>query len=515
MEDTFPMACNFDVGNVPSYGKTMRLVLLTNVPFWLQCLRTRIIIIDSSRWLTFVVQKRSLEDKILVPKPPRNCARCGTPVDGPYCQGCALLRKKFKEDLFTYGVENEFFEDLQDTSESSDDNTNVVNAPQEPIVVNQDPGENSSPSPLHIDHCCHECGDSLDGIFCRQCTCKSCGKGAHYGYNCPPKVPIISNPEPCKNQTIDEPLQNLQSLQQQCLLAIQKKEEKKRIAEEQVAKDRYWKIPICYDDDEDNTTAITPVLPILQNPITSLNNPTPSSEVVIKSTSTFPNLFLEETNTFDNSIPESETFCFNLEEISSGSPTTHSELSLPDYKAFYVDNDHFKERSSGSTTTHAEFSQYDSFIFDLSINPFPPADRSDFHHKEFADGLAHIISPPEYDHFCFKLSLELGNLTCECVNAIFQQDNQLLYHIFSPVGMKISFLIPASQCINSHCRVIPKLRAKFQSEWSSFKALLWRGRTTIGSPRSPDIPHEPINSSDGSSIATLNKRFMGGTPCLS
>ncbi|GJY52441.1 hypothetical protein Tco_0443288 [Tanacetum coccineum] len=129
--------------------------------------------------------------KILVPKPPRNCARCGTPVDGPYCQGCALLRKKFKEDLFTYCVENEFFEDLQDTSESSDDNTNVVNAPQEPFV---------------------------DGIFCRQCTCKSCGKGAHYGYNCPPRVPIISNPEPCKNQTIDEPLQNLQSLQQQYLL---------------------------------------------------------------------------------------------------------------------------------------------------------------------------------------------------------------------------------------------------------------------------------------------------------
>ncbi|GJU61901.1 hypothetical protein Tco_1243736 [Tanacetum coccineum] len=162
----------------------------------------------------FCCSKKGLEDKILVPKPPRKCARCGTPVDGPYCQGCALLRKKFKEDLFTYCVENEFFED---TSESSDDNTNVVNAPQEPFVGNQDPGENSSPSPPHIDHCCHECGDSLDGIFCRQCTCKSCGKGAHYGYNCPPKVPIISNPEPCKNQTIGKHLQNLQSLQQQCL----------------------------------------------------------------------------------------------------------------------------------------------------------------------------------------------------------------------------------------------------------------------------------------------------------
>ncbi|GJT85646.1 hypothetical protein Tco_1067363 [Tanacetum coccineum] len=96
------------------------------------------------------------------------------------------------------------------------------------------------------------------------------------------------------------------------------------------------------------------------------DNPTPSSDIVIKSTSTFSNLFLEETNTFDNSIPESETFRFNLEEISSGSPTTHSELSLPDYKAFYVDNDHFKEKSSGSTTTHVDFSRYNSFIFDLS-----------------------------------------------------------------------------------------------------------------------------------------------------
>ncbi|GKG14484.1 hypothetical protein Tco_0354084, partial [Tanacetum coccineum] len=38
------------------------------------------------------------------------------------------------------------------------------------------------------------------------------------------------------------------------------------------------------------------------------DNPTPSSDIVIKSTSTFSNLFLEKTNTFDNSIPESETF---------------------------------------------------------------------------------------------------------------------------------------------------------------------------------------------------------------
>ncbi|GKA75027.1 hypothetical protein Tco_0781405 [Tanacetum coccineum] len=149
-------------------------------------------------------------------RPPQNCARCGNPVDGPYCQGCALLRKKFKEDLFTDCVENGIYQDLLNTSESSDDNTNVVNAPQEPFVVKQDPGENSLQSPL-IDHpCCYECGDSLDDIFCQRCTCKSCGKGAHYGYNCPPKVPVISNPEPCQNQTIKELPQTLPSVHPTC-----------------------------------------------------------------------------------------------------------------------------------------------------------------------------------------------------------------------------------------------------------------------------------------------------------
>ncbi|GJU00360.1 hypothetical protein Tco_1110698 [Tanacetum coccineum] len=101
----------------------------------------------------------------------------------------------------------------------------------------------------------------------------------------------------------------------------------------------------------------------------------------------------------------------------SGSTTTRSDYSLPDYEAFY--DDHIEEKSSGSTTTHADFSQYDSFIFDLSINPFPPADRSDLYHEEFADELAHIISPPEYDCFCLKIEPELGNLTMDVVGDIF------------------------------------------------------------------------------------------------
>ncbi|GJV91599.1 putative ribonuclease H-like domain-containing protein [Tanacetum coccineum] len=143
-------------------ARTMLADSLLPTTFWAEAVSTACYIFNR----TFVVQKRVLKTRFLFLNP-------------------------FE---IVQGVQ-----DLQDTFESSDDNTNVVNAPQEPFVGNQDPDENSSPNPPHIDHCCHECGDSLDGIFCRRCTCKSCGKGAHYGYNCPPKAPIISNPKPCKN----------------------------------------------------------------------------------------------------------------------------------------------------------------------------------------------------------------------------------------------------------------------------------------------------------------------------
>nr|GEV62179.1 hypothetical protein [Tanacetum cinerariifolium] len=119
------------------------------------------------------------------------------------------------------------------------------------------------------------------------------------------------------------------------------------------------------------------ILLTIKDDILPLNdNPTPSFDFTTKSSSTSLNSLLEKTNTFDNSLPEFETFCFDLEEISSGSTTTHFDISLPKYEAFY--DDHVKEISSGSTTTHSDSSLYDSFIFDLSINLFPPADRSIF-----------------------------------------------------------------------------------------------------------------------------------------
>nr|GEU83707.1 retrovirus-related Pol polyprotein LINE-1 [Tanacetum cinerariifolium] len=52
--------------------------------------------------------------------------------------------------------------------------------------------------------------------FFHKCTCELCGNGAHFGYNCPPKVSIGPDPEPFNNQTVDELLQTLPSFNPTC-----------------------------------------------------------------------------------------------------------------------------------------------------------------------------------------------------------------------------------------------------------------------------------------------------------
>nr|GEW14862.1 hypothetical protein [Tanacetum cinerariifolium] len=162
------------------------------------------------------------------------------------------------------------------------------------------------------------------------------------------------------------------------------------------------------------------------------DNPTLSSKFLTKSSSTSPKSFLEETNTFHKSLPEFENFCFDLEEIRSGSTTIHSDISLPDYEVFY--DDHIEEISSGSTTTHSDISlsEYDSSIFDLSNDQYPPTDMSDFTHEEFADELAHIISPPEYDCFYFRNLPDPGELI-SILNSGIRENLSSTTHVNLPV----------------------------------------------------------------------------------
>nr|GEU92349.1 hypothetical protein [Tanacetum cinerariifolium] len=148
--------------------------------------------------------------------PPQNYPKCGNPVDGQYRQGCALLRKKFKDDLFTYCIKNGI---LQDSFEPPNDNTNIVNALQEPFVVKQDPGK--------IPH-----------------------KVLHKSTTI-----VVTSVEPFNNQTVDELPQTMLSFDPTCYSKDGNPftyDSTSNLVHDSP------NIPACYDDDDDDyTIAIT------------------------------------------------------------------------------------------------------------------------------------------------------------------------------------------------------------------------------------------------------------------
>ncbi|GKC13921.1 hypothetical protein Tco_1010703 [Tanacetum coccineum] len=141
-------------------------------------------------------------------------------------------------------------------------------------------------------------------------------------------------------------------------------------------------------------------------------NPTPSSDLVTKSSSTSLNLFLKETNNADNSLPESETFCFNLEENSSGSPTSHSDLSLPDYEAFFCDS----EPDSGDFTMDSfvikcpiPVEDGDSYLEKFETNPELETFKCDIEEKNSGSTTIHAdISLSNLKCFYFKSEARSG-----------------------------------------------------------------------------------------------------------
>nr|GEU92686.1 hypothetical protein [Tanacetum cinerariifolium] len=287
------------------------------------------------------------------------------------------------------------------------------------------------------------------------------------------------------------------------------------------------------------------------------DNHTQSFKFLTKSSFTSPKSFLEETNTFHNSFPEIENFYFDLKEISSGSTTTHSDISLPDYGAFSFNDDHIKEISSGSTTTHSDISlsEYDSFVFDSSNDQCPPTDRSNFTHKEFADELAHIISPPEYDCFYFWNLPDPGELisifnsrirenpSTTRVNLPIKDDHSpllayvvwiflayLTYPVIPPYlysfgnedtifdpGITINRVYSFKLGLSHRCGSFKK--------FNTHRSHLNECPMIINGKNTPILDvllfhfYPPLDQLKyggiGSSIRTLNKRFVGGTPCLS
>ncbi|GJR21046.1 hypothetical protein Tco_0969573 [Tanacetum coccineum] len=151
-----------------------------------------------------------------------------------------------------------------------------------------------------------------------------------------------------------------------------------------------WNRPAFYDDDDDDDDDEESLLnrdtPIVYSPnIDSLLEEFAGELAPILSGIHEADFDPEEDIRLDNQLFYDDT----SSDGDSFEDIDYVEASPPDSKLVSLEN---------------------SFIFDLSINPFPPVDRSDFYHEEFADELAHIISPPDLECFYFKIEPDLGDL---------------------------------------------------------------------------------------------------------
>nr|GEU43774.1 hypothetical protein [Tanacetum cinerariifolium] len=346
---------------------------------------------------------------------PRDCAKCGNPVDGHYCRHCALLRKKSKEVWLKICTEQNFFQDFLNTFESSNGDSNV--SPQEPIVLNQDPDEKSSQSPPQIDNqCCYGCGDPLDGIFCQRFTCESCGNDAHIAIIVRQKfllpliqshaiiktlelaeyinIPIWNRPAFSSHDDDDEDYtiaitpeepDNSLSIGDEHLDTILATESNKVIkssvenlvpipSESEGIPNKACDVPFCdnsspldvlkdqfeeFFDSNDDSTSIDDDYFSIDNIDYVEASPLDSELIKYLNDNPTPDHVLKPPSPSPIPVEDSDSF---LEK--SDTSLSYSDNSLPEYETFI---NHTEETNSSSTTTHADYSvtKYDSFLFEI------------------------------------------------------------------------------------------------------------------------------------------------------
>nr|GEZ69398.1 hypothetical protein [Tanacetum cinerariifolium] len=203
-----------------------------------------------------------------------------------------------------------------------------------------------------------------------------------------------------------------------CELACQvaqKKLEEKQIEEERAAKAKYWKLPVCYDDDDDeerfdslDDNIISGLPPFSAITPDALASP-PDSELVI---SEVMEIVIPEVRGIDDDI----LLTINHDDLRKKLRNVNLLISKIEALNANPTPSSDCKTNSGSPTTHSDYSLYASFMFDLSINPFPPADRSDSY--ELTDELIPFIFAPEYDCFRFKFEPNSRDFTKDVVENI-------------------------------------------------------------------------------------------------
>nr|GFA14516.1 hypothetical protein [Tanacetum cinerariifolium] len=135
--------------------------------------------------------------------------------------------------------------------------------------------------------------------------------------------------------------------------------------------------------DEFIKSSVENLIPIPTESVALNDNPTPSSDFKTKSSSTSLNSLLEETNTFDNSLPKFEIFDLMWKRL---------VVAVPLLILIFL---------------------FQNMKFSMTIML---RDQSDFY--EFADELIHFISLPEYDCFLFKIEPNSRDFTKDVVEDI-------------------------------------------------------------------------------------------------
>nr|GFC60117.1 hypothetical protein [Tanacetum cinerariifolium] len=105
---------------------------------------------------------------------------------------------------------------------------------------------------------------------------------------------------------------------------------------------------------------------------------------------------------------EDDNLCEKLLKISSGSTTTHSVISLPEYGAFSFYDDHIKEISSGSP------SEYECFYFGNLPDPGELTSSLNFRIRENLSSTTCVNLPVEDDYsplLAYVVWIFLGYLT--------------------------------------------------------------------------------------------------------
>ncbi|GKB44326.1 hypothetical protein Tco_0889268 [Tanacetum coccineum] len=232
-----------------------------------------------------------------------------------------------------------------------------------------------------------------------------CGNDAHFGYDCPTQVSFIYNPEPCYNQDFDNDFPQNEVIKSSVEDLVPIPSESEGISDDTCDVPFYENShpldalkdhsEIFFDpnddyassdddplysedidyidasppdselvsleevkdfDTEDGEIDIDILLTIkddfLRERLMNINlliakiealkdNPTPSTDSILKSPSSFPNSFFEKSDTSlsysNNSLPEFKIFSNHTKETSSGSTTTHADNSLPEYDSFSLE----------------------------------------------------------------------------------------------------------------------------------------------------------------------------------